>query len=197
MSESNNTLEYGVVSPDYLSWLDSATANDGVNSNPLVVDKSNTNYIDLDGIPQNLPSDIYLLANYPGDHTVRFRVVDERLGQVSHIEEWDNAGESISLSAEREVLINVVVTEPNIEVFYHEPRNGLSADNESIQYLVDLNPNISEYEDKYAVIYPDDFEKFGEFTSGFIINPAETDLESGKLYYRGKVLIDSDQTAEA
>ena len=184
LTDTNNTLEYGVLSSEFLNWVEvsQTSATDGLEGSPLNAELSVISYTNPNGVIQNSTPSAYEISKYQGQHILRFRAVDSRFSEVQYPEEWDEPTSLSSLTREKEITIKVVATQPEISVFYHDKRDNLSADNDAIKYLVDIKN--SDYEDKYQEVYATDFSRFSDFTSGFIIEDGSTtNLQSGKLYY--------------
>jgi len=191
--DSNNTLEYGLMSPDFFAWLETVSASDYLGK-PLNPTKSPVWYRDASGIEQSVPVDIFKLANHPGEHLIRYRVEDERFAKVAHQDEWNKPRQGASLTDEKEFTIKVVITKPKIDIFYHEPRNGISADTQTIRYLVDIGESNSPFIEKYKEVYSDEYLKYGDFSNGFIISKKVSNPLPGKLYFSGTAFNGTDLT---
>lgn len=179
---SLNTLEYGVGSSAFYEWLSSGISKDQVLNSPLGVVKEIISYKDISGNNLEIPDDILNLPKYPGTHVIRFRSEDDRLAEIKEENKghWD-----AHLSNSKDFTVEVVSTKPVIELFYKDPRDGITADLEEIKFLVQNKS--PEYLEKYKIEYSDLYSEYGDFPGEFLLSKDQegSTLTKGMLYCKG------------
>ena len=190
---SLNALEYGVGSSLFYEWLNSGISKDQVTNSPIVIAKKIITYKDSSGNTLDIPGDILNLPKYPGTHLIRFRAEDDRLAKIKDENkiQWD-----AHLSTSKDFTVEVVSTKPVIEIFYKDPRDGITGDIEQIKFLVQNKS--PEYLEKYKIEYSNFYSEYGDFPDEFLLNKVQDgiSLTKGMLYCKGTAFNGDDLTED-